>query len=216
MKTSQAQAARSWLASRMQVESDIFAELTDQQLEELLSKLYVGGLDRFFADNRVRESKEVTPIKLRATIERLVGQKIRLGVYDKLIGAKITETQVAVSLEVHRVAQGSRRDKITASGVKLLVWNLTGEAWVPAKPITVWNETREEHVRFGRVRTPEWAAAQEWQWVWCYRPGTAKTPLDGPCAPSVQRRPAEAGTEYESVPVYTSAANYGADLKGWK
>jgi hypothetical protein len=115
-----------------------------------------------------------------AEVIAVVGVPFALKPHEKLIGAKLTDTTAVISLEILVVTETTREWKISAKGVRMMVWQKADSVWSYTGTFTTWDEDfkPEIHVRVGRIVTPQEAReAMDWDRL-CYRPGSDRSPLD--------------------------------------
>lgn len=151
---------------------------------------YEGGWTAYVADyNRVMQvtakpEPVLTPFQKWAKLPSIIGgPRMRwiLRPYEEVQSVDIGDDEVKAVLRIARTKERTMRDEVTY-GMRLIVWTLDESGNWKRESIDVWGEDAEEVVRWGRVRTEDWVESQKDQYETCYRPGTKKSPLQGPAA----------------------------------
>jgi hypothetical protein len=113
-----------------------------------------------------------------ATVKRLTGKTIRLGMFEEVGNSTITDERIVVLVHRAKVKESRGGFIITHRGSTLYEFTCNSlGAWIMGKPLTVWNETEEWHTAFPGLTPAENAARLEWEEL-CYRPGTDSFPMD--------------------------------------
>ena len=163
-----------------------------EAVKSCVAQTYEGGWVAYEADfNRVMSLREkptpvLTPFQLWAKLPNIVETPrsyFLLRPHSEVISVDIGDDEIKAVLRIAKVDERAQRDRISY-GAKLIVWKRDEDGWWSYTPesITVWGSEYEELVRWGRVKTAEWVASQREQYETCYRPGTEKTPMQGPAA----------------------------------
>lgn len=108
-----------------------------------------------------------------AHVRDLTGKRIHLGMMETVKG--VLETEDTLTLAIDRVWANDTRDEfhIKARGTTLYTWRRTdSNHWQMLEPMTVRWSIDEVFVKRD-YRAPD----REWESL-CYRPGTARTPMD--------------------------------------
>jgi hypothetical protein len=115
-----------------------------------------------------------------AAVRDAVSWHPRLRVMESVQRVVITDDTIKVLVNRARVTETSGRYKITHRGTELIVWkrNEAGR-WGWPESMLDWTEVEEEHLKFGIASIQEQADKRAWERD-CYRPGTSRTPMDGP------------------------------------
>lgn len=182
--------ARSYL-SRQLGGIDV-SEVPFEAVKSCVEKSYEGGWVAFEADfHRVMSITEKpklppTPFQLWAKLSRIMTWEPRttfiLRPHQEVVSVDMTDDEVKAVLRIARTEERATRDRVTY-GARLIVWKRDADGdWGRSQSIDVWTEEAEEMVRWGRVRTPEYVASQREQFDTCFRPGTHKSPMQGPAA----------------------------------
>lgn len=161
-----------------------------EALKSCIEQSYEGGWIAYEADyHRVMSltappEVELTPFQKWAKVARMIGgspHQFHLRPHQEVVSVDMTDDEIKAVLKIARTEERSQRDIVTY-GVKLIVWHLTESGWSAPESIDVWTEDAQEIVRWGRVRTEDWVASQMDQYETCYRPGTKRSPMQGPAA----------------------------------
>jgi hypothetical protein len=154
-----------------------------------VEKSYEGGWAAFEADyHRVMDitakpEPKLTPFQMWAKLPNIVGgprDRWMLRPHEEVESVVMTDTEIKAVLTIAKIEERAQRDRVTF-GKRLIVWTRTDDGW-HRESIDAWGEDAHEIVRWGRVRTPDYVASQREQYETCYRPGTKKSPLQGPAA----------------------------------
>lgn len=124
-----------------------------------------------------------TPIRQRARVQGLTGFK--MPAHAEWVDAKVSTTEIVVHLIVREVKEETRRVKVLREGQRLVRWSRPegNGYWGRAQELTVWDDDPSYDVHiFGAIMTPEVAADKREQFETCWRPGTDRTPMQGPAA----------------------------------
>lgn len=163
-----------------------------EKVQACVDQSYDGGWAAFEADfHRVMaldapKPVELTPFQKWAKLSRMMPWEPRttwiLRPHQEVLSVTVTDDEVKAVIKIARTDEKSQRDVVTY-GKRLIVWTRIDEERWSKESIEVWPEDdTEEIVRWGRVRTPDYVASQREQYETCYRPGTHKSPLQGPAA----------------------------------
>jgi len=163
---------------------------------------FEGGWDAFKADyerfhapeRKDRGQAVLTPFQQYVKLRRMVhGQErdFRLKPHEEVLAVEVTDDVARVMIKVVSLDERSRADVIVATGTKFMTFKKFGDSAHMAlmgrwkqRPVDVtvyWDDepTVADQHRWGRLRTPERVESDGWQLGTCYRPGTAKSPMDG-------------------------------------
>jgi hypothetical protein len=166
------------------------SEVPDEAVKTCVEKSYEGGWIAYEADyHRVmrvtaKPEVELTPFQKWVKVARIVGgapDRFHLRPHQEVISVDITDDEIKAVVKLARTEERSNRDRVTF-GAKLIVWKRTESGWSAPEAVEVWTEDTEEIVRWGRVRTADWVESQLEQYETCFRPGTHKSPMQGPAA----------------------------------
>lgn len=111
-------------------------------------------------------------------IRVITGHKIHLGPYESVRACSITDTQVVLVMNRVKVREGRRKDTILAEGLVMYSWTKSGEHWKPGEPIETWHKPTHSAVLHYGPTADEQIESHRWATL-CWRPGTARYPLDG-------------------------------------
>lgn len=161
-----------------------FSSFADDVVRGCIESSYPGGWSDFESDfvaslQRAQSravSEALSPIKLKARVEYLIGRKLRL--YDEIISADLGTDHAKIVVSFATVDYRSRRDIVTARTLTLFVFTRTESGW-HRQIIDTETPEKSESVRFGAINTPERAEAIAEQVETCYRPGSDKSPMQG-------------------------------------
>jgi hypothetical protein len=136
---------------------------------------------------------EQTSAQRLAEFRRQTGIALVLRPYEELIASKATDTQAVVTVTTYRYTETGREIRFTHRGTKMYAWTRDGDEWRPVLHhsmvngapvvtgyVVMWHGDYVPTIELkrGKVMTPAEAAAQRAWEQDCYRPGTARTPLD--------------------------------------
>lgn len=113
-----------------------------------------------------------TKYQTLARVAELTGQKLHLKPWEELVGVKVEENRVTVSLVTHQVTELVREVRLTGRGRRLISWSWSESGQMSREEFTIWDENfvPEVHKNFpGRTQQEERQRA-----LWekdCYRPG---------------------------------------------
>lgn len=199
----------------------LVANKSDAEIQAFVSQLH-GSWESFVSDLMAKSEEfdfeTATEFQRRAYIESIICKKYTWG-HSEIVRWNISDDKIVVLCKVQQIREGNYRDTVKQVGDRILVWNLVSPGvWEMDSPLTAWSDGCGEFVKRGRVHTSDYVAEQEWQWEYCYRPGTSRSPMDGPrrrdLPDNAWTEPDEEDADYRTV--YVSEASYGADIKGWK
>lgn len=219
--------ARVWL-SRFLGGSDV-SHFSDDEVVAFVEKAHPGGVADladvpqvttyssdsvpFWAKDRdPSASRELpdTPIRQRARAMSMF--RYRMPAHADWVDAKFSPTEVIIHLIVREVDVRSRRVKVVREGQRLVRWSRPAEGmmWGRADELTVWSDDPSYDVHlFGSIMTPEVHADKTEQWETCYRPGTERTPMQGPASRAGVSRKEYWGDEYTDNKVHISNGKKG-------
>jgi hypothetical protein len=184
--------ARRWMQSVLPG-VDISA-VSDEAIHDYLCKAHPDGWGGFcyaieqrehaksghFGRDIVRDNLPDTPLRQWARISARFN--LRKGILDEVMMLREEDHEIVLAMKVHETVETGRRIKITRQGIRIRCWKRTDDGWWREQsPLESWfdrPEYDESHL-WGRIRDMERVASDEWQLSECYRPGTAKTPMDG-------------------------------------
>lgn len=197
------------------------SSLDDLTVIDFIKTSYPGGAEAF--DERYPlahmehswlsdKPRPVTTMQRRARAQRMTGFRVKP--HEEVIDVEFDagddeyykSESIKVLMSVVDSEERGRRTRINRSGKKLMEFHRTGLIWVLKHQITVWDDdvTFDFH-KWGRISTIEYTASQREQFQTCYRPGTSRTPLQGPAA-----RLGISDKEYwsnETYPKFSSKSN---------
>ena len=110
-----------------------------------------------------------------AHVRDTTGKIIHLDLFDEVRDMKATEDEIVLTINTARYKQRRRGEyQITKRGVTMYRWmrDSRTESWVLTDVMPVWWSTDEMFGLYDKERDLEWEQM-------CYRPGTARNPLDG-------------------------------------
>ncbi len=171
------------------------SSLTDEQAFNAVDAQYPGGWPEFSkgwgtspvplgSDFRDTVRREPTRFQQMQAVMSMTGQAIRLGLLDEVLEIKIREDEITVSLRIFKVVEQTSRWKVVNEGLKRLRWVRKEQFWIRKHDEEVWipegvYEPRYLH-NFGAIQTESVWNDKRDQWHLCYRPGTSRSPMDGP------------------------------------
>jgi hypothetical protein len=113
-----------------------------------------------------------------ATIHRLTGRAIRLGVLEEVGKSEITEDRIAVLVNRVKYRETRHGIEVLKRGATVYEFTNTPDGWKMSEPFTQWWSIPDElHVARPGLSPEEHAARVEWETL-CYRPGTPNFPMD--------------------------------------
>jgi hypothetical protein len=151
---------------------------------------YEGGWAAYKADyERVMQvaakpKPVLTPFQKWVKLSRMIGgspQFWHLRPHQEVQSVEVNDHEAKAVIKLARTKETASRD-VVQYGYKLIAWKRTDNGWSAPEDIEVWTEVAEEIVRWGRVRTEDWVESQKEQFETCFRPGTHKSPMQGPAA----------------------------------
>lgn len=108
-----------------------------------------------------------------AVVRDLTGTIIRLQLFEAVSGLRIEDDLIVLKVDRAKSTERRRGFHVHQRGVSLHTWHkATDASWFRGETTTLWWSTDELHAE-PRVRDVEWEQL-------CYRPGTDKSPMDGP------------------------------------
>jgi len=193
--TVQHEGAREYLSNLFGVDC---SGLSDEKAESGIDSAYPGGwtewskgwgegavpIETYAPDLKRVVKSEPTRFQMIQSVQKMTGQAIRIGLLDEILEIKIRSEVITVGIKIYKVVEQASRWKVTNQGLRQLTWKKVNNFWIRQHDTEVWIpegmfEPREIH-NFGRIQTDDvWHDKRE-QWHLCYRPGTAKSPMDGP------------------------------------
>jgi len=195
--TVQHEGAREYLTRLIGVD---MSDLTAEQAEKAIDHYYPGGWPEFakgwgegavpietYAPDLKRVVKaEPTRFQMIQSVQKMTGQAIRVGLLDEILEIKIRPEVITVGIKIFKVVEQASRWKVTNQGLRQLTWKKVNDFWVRQHDTEVWipegiYETREIH-NFGTIQTDAVWNDKRDQFHLCYRPGTARSPMQGPHA----------------------------------
>lgn len=112
------------------------------------------------------------------------GERFQHRVFDEVQAVTTSDTACFLFIRTHKVRETSRGYEILKAGTRLISYQRTNptEPWVRSESL-LWDEEHEQffHRTLGNKTAPEQIESARWADL-CYRPGTAKSPMDGPYA----------------------------------
>lgn len=169
--------------------------LSNEEVVNAIDSQYPGGWSEFAKgwgaspvtqglDCRETVRREPTRFQMMQSVQKMTGQAIRLGLLDEVLEIKIREASIIIDLRVFQVVEQSNRWKVINEGLRRLTWHKVNHFWIRKHDEVIWipeglYEARYVH-NFGSIQTDDVWNDKRDQWHLCYRPGTAKSPMDGP------------------------------------
>jgi len=157
---------------------------------------YESFVERASAGDRTRPDE--IPWELRSPIQKWAALRRHvhgtahdfwIKPHTEVINVELGDEISHAALRIADYTEGARRDKIHRYGIKLMTWKVIstserwGKVWGKPETLIVWqDEAPTEYARWGAVNTPERHASKTEQYDTCYRPGTHKSPMQGPAA----------------------------------
>jgi len=179
--------ARAFIGDELYLSAEVLANLSDAEIQDFVEELWTGGWEGFARDNgyRVNSEQEENYIVQLSRLQDLLGRTFRLGVLDEIVALRVGEDQIKLVTRCYETEEYRSRIRVTAKGTRLYAWERKNGRWKPVEnsPFTSWDanfEPFEVVGQYGKVVTADIAAMIKWQDENCHRPGTPKTPMDGP------------------------------------
>lgn len=166
-----------------------FSDFTDAQAVDAIEQCYPLGWSEFRRDFRdaqpVSSGAEVTQRQLiRQLLQSLNTNQHPVGPLDEIDHVKITDSRVELILTKYEVRIHPYRWRVAKKGTAVHTWTRksTDVQW-KHRMMSLWDDDFTPYDlagQYSNIRTQDrWEDAAE-QWHLCYRPGTAKSPMDGP------------------------------------
>jgi hypothetical protein len=126
-----------------------------------------------------------TVLQQLRTLHAFTGEHIRHRVFDEVQMVSAGELACTVIVRTHKVRETARGYQVLKAGTKMIAWtrDSVSENWTRREYIA-WDEETEPyfHRTIGRSKSvQETRESEKWADM-CYRPGTDKSPMDGPNA----------------------------------
>jgi hypothetical protein len=108
-----------------------------------------------------------------AFIRDTCGTIIRLQMFESVNGLRVEDDLIVLSVARAKSTELRRGHRVTSRGTTLHTWHLgIDQRWHRGESTTLWWSTDELHAE-PRQRDAEWEQM-------CYRPGSDRSPMDGP------------------------------------
>ena len=177
--------ARLFIASEFDLETT--AHFDDARIRRMIDQLWTAGWPGFLRDNGFNSGHVYldTDLAKISLIVNTVDTSFRIGLLDKIVRFEVTDDCIKLTIRCHEVKTWYSRIRVTAQGLRRYIWDYKNGHWSMREdfPETVWNPKHKEYDvlgQYSKLRDPLRAMEDDWQWEWCYRPGTPKSPMDGP------------------------------------
>lgn len=184
--------AREFVQSALGIE---VSDLSDEKIKFCVEGFYPGGWEGLVESCReierlARPATPRTPFQIFAEIVRNLtpivdGRKrtdlLRLKLYEEVVSAQLEDGKAVVLIRTAKLDERSRRDRVTY-GMRLMQWTRTESGEWAFDMLEVPTTDAREYSRYGYVNDILRAASQREQYEICYRPGTHKSPMQGPAA----------------------------------
>lgn len=118
--------------------------------------------------------------KLRRVIDH-TDRTYRLRPFETVVSYKLGDQlgYASLTLRTYEVTERTYGYRITKAGTKLVVW----EPFKPVQTLTVWDTDTFDPIEVRDDQVTAKMRAEQRAWAdMCYRPGSAKSPMDGPYA----------------------------------
>lgn len=177
--------ARAFLQSYLpNLDMSIFS---DAEIRGNVDQLWTGGWPAFVEEHtgKAVTTDDMTDIQKLAYIHDLTGYRIRLGLIDEITDFKATESDLVVVIDHFELTEYHNRLRAIKHATKMVGWKMKDGRWVKLDTTYLWDEDFEPFQvvgQYGRVTTADIYNDRVWQDNACYRPGTARSPMDGNCA----------------------------------
>lgn len=170
-------------------------EFSDQEVRDFVDAMWTGGWDAWveFSTGRKPKDPQMTALQALAHVQDTLGRRINIGLLDVIEDYLITDKEMVLVIDYYETSESKNRLRATAHATKMLGWKLKDGVWHQKKTVMAWDEDFESFQvvgQYGRVTTTDVYNDRVWQEQTCYRPGTSRTPMDGPYAetPSIPYR----------------------------
>lgn len=188
--------ARAWV--QYQLSGVDISPLSDDAIREYLSQAHPDGWGGFCYALEQREAskkghfgrdanvgRELPDTPLRQWARFAARFNLRKGPLDEVMMVREEDHELVLILKVHDTTETARRIKVNRQGIRIMCWKRHEAGyWRRQDNIETWFDkpTFDAQVLWGRIRDLERVASDEWQLSECYRPGTAKSPMQGALA----------------------------------
>ena len=158
------------------------SDLTDETVVGWINELYLGGWSKFEADHTPElpaPTPASTPYQLLRQIRATTGVQIKLKMFESLERVVFTEEKVTVLVNICEVTELHAEYRIKRVGKRLTEISIPAKGWGKiVDEIEIWDEDSSQvHKRLNPETPRETREREEWELL-CYRPGTARNPLD--------------------------------------
>ena len=158
------------------------SNLADDKVVAWIDELYLGGWSKFLTDHSpevTRPKLPDTPLQLGYKVRKLTGVQLRLQMFET--GEKITtfDDHIMVLVNICETTEHRSQYTIKRRGKRIL--KITRSAAGMGRIVDtfeVWDDDSGEIYKRRGVETPYESRQREAWELLCYRPGTARNPLD--------------------------------------
>lgn len=159
----------------------VISTLTEDDLEKCIDNYYQGGLNQFRLEFLLPKHTidPASEVALKCRIRDMHLKDMRIQACDTVLWINESNEKIMICVETHIIQEQFSR---TILKKKILrVHTFVNQIRTDVLEIKDASFDPEVVVgQYGRITTPERYESMTWQYAECYRPGTPKSPLDGP------------------------------------
>ncbi len=125
----------------------------------------------------------ITDFQKIAAVAKVTGKMVKLGLMETVSDYFITEDTALISIARAQVEFKNGNDLVVVRrGYTMWTFYLSDGVWKWPEPVTYWHDDHEPEVYVTYAKeAEEYLSRRSWESM-CYRPGTSRSPMDGPNA----------------------------------